>query len=100
MIQISNQKLNILGDRFVIKNIRGALGITFEQYLADPDRYDRQADQLRLKLDAAGNIEIIGDSLRRSGRIYRELPPVPAGCGLALADGQTEFKPVLKGALS
>jgi hypothetical protein len=59
---ISNLTLNILGDRFVIRNIRAALGITFEQYLADPARFDRQADRLRLKLDAAGNIEIIGDS--------------------------------------
>jgi hypothetical protein len=72
--KISNQDLDALGDRFVIRNIRAALGITFEQYLVDPARFDDQADRLRLKMDAAGNVEIIGDARRRAWRVFRQLP--------------------------
>ena len=80
---ISNHDLNIMWDRFVIRNIRAALGITFEQYLVDPDRYDRQAERLRLKMDAAGNIEIIGDSHRRNGRAFTSLPQTCKKCSEA-----------------
>jgi hypothetical protein len=65
MPQISDEKLDLYGNRFISNRVRELCGITFERYLSRPDDYDKLVRHMK----RGGGCRRVAGDIVAAGRI-------------------------------